>query len=93
MIVKINTTLKKFKINKVFAYSQNLSILNKNQKKSKATNDVENDIRKYKTTKIFVAIENFISMITIEKAYEIKNRIFISNNYKTIINNSIYEAA
>ena len=32
-------------------------------------------------------------MITIEKAHGVKNRISISNNYKAIINNSIYKAA
>ena len=93
MIVKINTTSKELEIDKVSAYSQNSSTLNKDQKRSKATNDAENDIRKYKAAKVFVAIEAFISMITIEKAHGVKNRIFISNNYEAIINDSIHEAA
>ena len=93
IIVKIDTTSKELKINKIFAYSQNLSTLNKDQKRLKTTNDVENNIRKYKAAKIFVAIEVFISMITIEEIHEVKNRISISNSYKTIINDLIHKIA
>ena len=95
--VIIDKTSKELGIDNVPVYDDKsqskLVTLVPSQKRSRSSSDAEDQIRRYKATKVFTAITAFVAMMTTDQLHGIKNPVPIPDSYKAAINDPIHGAA